>query len=128
MRKALLIGVIAATALTSPAVARDRHHHDRDRHHHSERHRDRHHDWRDRHHHRRVAYVSPYRGWNYRRLSVGHRLRPAFYGPRYTISDYGYYRIAAPRRYHRWIQYGPDLLLIDIRSGRVLQVLPNRFY
>ena len=120
MRKTLLIGLIAATALSTPAVARphDRHHGDR---HHYDRHD------RDRHRHH-VRYVSPYRGWSYRRVSTGYRLRPAFYSPRYAISDYDYYRVRSPARYHRWIRYGPDLLLVDIRNGRVLRVIPGRFY
>jgi Ni/Co efflux regulator RcnB len=58
----------------------------------------------------------------------GYQLRPAFYGPRYAITDYGYYRVHAPGRYQRWIRYGDDLLLVNIRTGRVLEVLPGRYY
>lgn len=129
MRTPILIALAAATMLSSPAVARphDRHHraerqherHDRDRNHYNRRDR-------DRHHYR--AYVAPYRNWNYRRVPVGYHLRRDFYAPRYAITDYGYYGLRAPGRYLRWVRYGPDLLLVDVRYGRVVQVIPGRFY
>lgn len=111
MRKALLIGLAAATVLSSPAVARDRHH---DRNHHQR-------------HHRHIVYVAPYKNWSYHRLNVGYQLRPAYYGSRYAINDFGYYRLRAPGRYQRWVRYGDDLLLVNIRTGRVLEVLPGRY-
>ena len=114
MRTTLLIGLAAATMLTSPAVARDRHHHHRGH----EVHRV----------HHRVAYVAPYRNWAYHRVRTGYQLRRAFYGPRYVVTDYGYYRLRAPARYQRWVRYGDDLLLVNIRTGRVLEVLPGRYY
>jgi Ni/Co efflux regulator RcnB len=78
--------------------------------------------------HRRNAYVAPYRGWSYRPVTVGFRLRPAFYSPRYYISDYGLYHLRAPHsRWLRWIRYGDELLLVNIRTGRVLQAVPYGF-
>ena len=60
-------------------------------------------------------------------MSVGYRLQPAFYGSRYYISDYGSYNLQAPHsRSLRWIRYGEDLLLVNVRTGRVLQVVHNR--
>jgi Ni/Co efflux regulator RcnB len=135
MRGALLIALAAATILSSPAVARGHHGGHGNGHH--EWHGGRHGDWRHggrwhgdrgRHEgHRYRAYVAPYGGRAYRRVRVGYRLRPAFYGPRYVITDYGYYGLRAPGRFLRWIRYGNDLLLVDIRRGVVLQVLPGRF-
>jgi Ni/Co efflux regulator RcnB len=81
---------------------------------------------------RRVAasrnrYVAPIRNWNYRRVSVGYRLQPAFYGSRYYINDYGAYNLQAPHgRWLRWVRYGDDLLLVNIRTGRVLNVVHYR--
>jgi Ni/Co efflux regulator RcnB len=141
MRTVILVALAAATLVSSPAVARshDRHH-DGDRHHErhqrAERHdRDRH-DVRRHHysrnvrdrHHRYRAYVAPYRNWSYRRVPVGYHLRSAYYGPRYRISDYRYYGLRAPGRNLMWVRYGPDLLLVNVRTGRVVQVLPGRFY
>ena len=75
----------------------------------------------------RAAYVAPVRGWRYRAVGPGYRLQPAFYGSRYTVSDYRSYRLRAPGANQRWIRYGDDLLLINARNGRVLQVLRNRY-
>ena len=75
----------------------------------------------------RNRYVAPIRNWNYRRVSVGYRLQPAFYGSRYYINDYGAYNLQAPHgRWLRWIRYGDDLLLVNIRTGRVLNVVHYR--
>jgi Ni/Co efflux regulator RcnB len=69
------------------------------------------------------AYVAPYRNWSYHPVTVGYRLQPSFYGSRYYISDYGMYNLRAPSRWQQWIRYGNDLLLVNIRTGRVLQVV-----
>jgi Ni/Co efflux regulator RcnB len=75
----------------------------------------------------RSAYVAPVRNWSYRPVTVGYQLQPSFYGSRYYISDYGAYHLQAPRyRYLQWIRYGNDLLLVNIRTGRVLQVVHYR--
>ena len=75
----------------------------------------------------RSAYIAPVRNWNYRPVTVGYRLQPSFYGSRYYITDYGTYRLQAPRhRWLRWIRYGDDLLLVNIRTGRVLDVVHYR--
>ena len=75
----------------------------------------------------RTAYVAPYRGWRYRAVTPGYRLQPGFYASRYTISNYGRYRLSAPGYNRRWVRYGDDLVLVNLRSGRVLQVMPNRY-
>ena len=74
----------------------------------------------------RSAYVAPYRNWNYRPVTVGFRLQPVFYGSRYYVSDYGTYHLRAPGRWQRWIRYGDDLLLVNVRTGRVLDVVHYR--
>ena len=77
--------------------------------------------------HTHAAYVAPYHNWSYRPVNVGYRLQPAFYGSRYYISDYGAYNLQVPHsRSLRWICYGEDLLLVNVRTGRVLQVVHNR--
>lgn len=76
----------------------------------------------------RRAYVAPYRGWNYRPVVTGYQLRPGFYGSRYVISNPSYYRLRPAVRNQRWIRYGDDLLLVNVRNGRVLQVLRNRYW
>ena len=135
MRKFILLSAVAALAIPSVATAQ---HHDRDnRSYDSQRydHRDRDRGDRDRHNSRyrhpnrtHVAYVAPYRNWNYRRVNVGYQLQSAFFGPRYYVSDYNAFGLPYPGRNKQWIRYGNDLLLVNIRTGRVLQVLPNRYY
>jgi len=76
-----------------------------------------------------VAYVAPYRNWRYNRVNVGFQLRPVFYSPRYYITDYGQYRLPPPRHHwRRWVRYGDDLLLVNIRTGRVLDVVHYRYW
>lgn len=132
MRKLILLAALAATAASGTAIAQQQHrdwrHDNRDARHDR---RDWRHDQRDMRHnrrdmHRHNVYVAPYRHWNYRPVTVGYRLQPAFYGTRYFISDYGTYHLRAPGRWQRWIRYGDDLLLVNVRTGRVLQVIHYR--
>lgn len=104
-----LVLLAAMTAVAIPAAASARHHNE---HHYRHGHAK----------HRHVTYVAPYRSWSYRPVTVGYQLRPAFYGSRYYINDYGMYGVGEPARYHRWIRYGDDLLLVNVRTGRVLAV------
>ncbi|WP_129793274.1 RcnB family protein [Sphingosinicella sp. CPCC 101087] len=81
----------------------------------------------DRRDRRRSQYVAPYRNWHYNAVRTGHRLRPAFYGSRYHIANPAQYRLRPAARNQRWIRYGNDLLLVNTRTGRVLQVAVNRY-
>ena len=127
MRKFILLGLMAATAVTGTAVAQDRHERREVR---QEIRRDIRQDARhDRREIRRdrVVYVAPYNGWRYRTITPGFRLQSSFFGSRYIISDYGRYQLRAPNRFQRWIRYGDDLVLVNVRNGRVVQVIRNRF-
>ena len=75
----------------------------------------------------RASYVAPYRGWKYRPVRAGERLRAPFYRPSYVIAEPGRYGLAVARGERRWIRYGDDILLVDIQAGRVLKVLPGRY-
>jgi Ni/Co efflux regulator RcnB len=76
----------------------------------------------------RSAYVAPVRNWSYRPVTVGYQLQPSFYSSRYYITDYSAYHLRAPGRFLQWIRYGNDLLLVNIRTGRVLQVIHYRYW
>jgi Ni/Co efflux regulator RcnB len=76
---------------------------------------------------RQSRYVAPYRDWRYSRVNVGYQLRPVFYSNRYYISDYARRGLRQPGRNQQWIRYGDDLLLVNVRNGRVLQTIYNRF-
>lgn len=89
-------------------------------------------DWRDyRRSHRNVyhrpAYQGP-RGYRYRPVTVGYRFNRDYYGDRYWVRDYNRYRLPAPRAGHRWIRYNNDVVMIDMRSGRVTQVYNGFFW
>ena len=136
MRKLILLAAMAAVAVPGAAAAQrpDTSRHDTAR---QDRATTRHdqrtvrqdrrnlrNDRRGNTHRTRSAYVAPVRNWSYRPVSVGYRLQPSFYGSRYYITDYGAYHLRAPHgRWLRWIRYGDDLLLVNIRTGRVLQVV-----
>ncbi len=82
----------------------------------------------DRRDRRRSQYVAPYRGWRYSAVRPGYQLRPGFYGQRYVIVNPGQYRLRSGLRNQQWIRYGNDLLLVNVRNGRVLQVVRNRYW
>lgn len=80
----------------------------------------------DRRDRRRSQYVAPYQSWSYRAIAPGAQLRSGFYGSRYIV-DPARYRLRPVGRYQRWIRYGDDLVLVNVRTGRVIQVLRNRY-
>jgi Ni/Co efflux regulator RcnB len=67
------------------------------------------------------AYSGP-RGYSYRPVAVGHRFEPAYYGNRYWVNNYSNYRLPAPGRNARWVRYGNDVVLVNVRNGRVMRV------
>ena len=44
------------------------------------------------------------------------------------MNDYSAFQLRAPGHYQRWVRYGDDLLLVNLRTGRVLQVVHNRYW
>jgi len=89
-------------------------------------------DWRDyRENHRdafhRGRYVGP-RGYAYRPVNVGYRFAPAYYGHRYTIANPARYRLPPAYGPQRWIRYGDDVVLVNIRTGRVIEVHRDFFW
>jgi len=81
-------------------------------------------DRQDRRQHRRgyTRYQAPYSSWSYRPVNRGYNLQPRFYTQRYYAPGY---RVQGNQR---WIRYGDDLLLVNARNGRVLQVRRNYFW
>lgn len=89
-------------------------------------------DWRDyRRAHRDMFHLPRYmapRGYTYRPVTVGVRLAPVWYGRSYWISDPYRYRLRVVSGPERWIRYGNDVLLVNTRTGRVIEVNPGFFW
>lgn len=87
--------------------------------------------WRSTHRHVYALprYRAPYGyGHDYRRLMIGIQLDRLLYGRSYWISDPWSYRLPASYGPYRWVRYHDDVLLIDLRDGRVLDVLYDFFW
>jgi hypothetical protein len=94
---------------------------------------DRRYDWRsyrqsNSNYYRPGRYYSPYRGHNYSRISIGFSLGSGYYGSRYWINDPWEYRLPAAYGTYRWVRYYDDVLLVDIRNGRVVDVIRDFFW
>ncbi|MBT2243343.1 RcnB family protein [Sphingobium sp. BHU LFT2] len=67
-------------------------------------------------------------GYRYRRWTVGLFLPAVFFSSYYYYNDYWRLGLGAPPYGYRWIRYGPDLLLVEVRSRRVVDVVYGAFY
>ena len=88
------------------------------------------HGWRDNHRdwYRLGRYYPPYRGWSYRRLSVGFVLDALFWSDDYWIADPFYYRLPPAYGPYRWVRYYDDALLVDTYTGQVVDVIYGVFW
>jgi Ni/Co efflux regulator RcnB len=75
----------------------------------------------------RHQYVAPYRGWSYTALEPGAKLRSRFYGTQYNVAHPDGYDLRQAGSHQRWVRYGNDLVLVNLRTGRVLEVATGRF-
>jgi Ni/Co efflux regulator RcnB len=76
---------------------------------------------------REPAYSYP-SGWSYRRWDSGQALPLLFLSSRFFFNDYGRYGLGPPPPHYVWVRYGPDLLLVNRRTGRIRQVIYGAFY
>ncbi|MFT3965582.1 MAG: RcnB family protein [Sphingobium sp.] len=86
-------------------------------------------DWRDYRAKNRAIYA---RGnWRapfaYQRFQPGAAIRPNYYASRYYIANPGRYRLPPATGTNRWVRHYDDALLVNVRTGRVVQVI-NGFY
>ena len=75
----------------------------------------------------RKQYVAPYRNWSYAAVAPGTKLRSRFYGTTYSVAHPDGYALTRAKKNQRWVRYGNDLLLVNVRSGRVIEVASSRF-
>ena len=83
--------------------------------------------------------VAPVKGWprrsqpygyryDYRRFGLGASLSRSLFAPSYWIDDpWAYLRPPAYGPY-RWVRYHGDALLVDLRTGRVVDMVYDIFY
>lgn len=94
--------------------------------------RDRRYDWRrhrdrDRSRFHVGLYIDPF-GWSYRPWQLGWSLPSRFYSTRYWINEPWEYRLPPVAPPYRWIRYYDDVLLVDLRTGRVVDRIPDFFW
>jgi Ni/Co efflux regulator RcnB len=66
-------------------------------------------------------------GFGYHRYLVGHRFPHEFWVHDYYIADYADYDLAPPPDDYQWIRYGPDIVLVDLDTGEIAQIVYGVF-
>lgn len=77
------------------------------------------------------VHVAPFvypGGWGYRRWGIGMALPSLFLGEAYWYADWAAFGLAPPDPGFQWVRYGPDLLLVNIATGQVVDVVYGAFY
>jgi Nickel/cobalt transporter regulator len=74
-----------------------------------------------------IPFIYP-NGWAYRRWAVGAALPPLFLVRDYWYPDWAALGLEPPPPGAQWVRYGPDLLLVDVSSGQVIDVAYGVFY
>ncbi|QIK96913.1 RcnB family protein [Sphingomonas sp. HDW15A] len=59
-------------------------------------------------------------GYAYVRRPIGYVLPRAFLAPAYYYSGYAALGLAAPTAGYQWVRYGPDLFLVQVATGQVV--------
>lgn len=79
----------------------------------------------------RVHFARPWvypSGWAYRRWAIGAVLPALFLAPAYYYADWADVGLTPPPPGFEWIQYGPDLLLVNVTTGEVIDTAYGVFY
>ena len=67
-------------------------------------------------------------GYGYRRFGIGLTLNSVLFDQNYWIDDAEYYRLPPAYGPYRWVRYYNDALLVDLRSGYVVDAVYDIFY
>ncbi len=67
------------------------------------------------------------RGYRYHHWGVGYRLPREYWISDYYIDDYAAYDLDPAPDGFRWIRYGPDILLINVDTGEIVQTVYGAF-
>ncbi len=87
-------------------------------------------DWRsyrnrDRRTFARGSWRAPFRYYGFR---TGMSISPRYFSSRYYISNPWRYRLPPAYGNQRWVRHYDDVLLVDVRRGRVIRVIRNFFW
>jgi Ni/Co efflux regulator RcnB len=66
-------------------------------------------------------------GYGYRLWAVGAVLPPLFLAPTYYYSAWADMGLPPPDPGFQYVEYGPDLLLVNLATGEVVEVFPGAF-
>jgi Ni/Co efflux regulator RcnB len=72
------------------------------------------------------AFVWP-RGWSYRRWSIGALFPSLFLGPAYFYNNYATLGLQAPPPGYAWVRFGPDLVLVNLSTRAIEDVVYGVF-
>ena len=67
-------------------------------------------------------------GYAYRRWAYGQTLPLLFLTSVYFFTQYADLGLDAPPYGYQWVRYGPDLLLVQLGTGRIVDVVPGAVY
>ncbi|MDB5669923.1 MAG: hypothetical protein JWO25_882 [Alphaproteobacteria bacterium] len=74
------------------------------------------------------SYYAPYRNYRYNRLGIGGVLDSLFFGRDYWIDNPYDYRLPASPPGTQWVRYYNDVVLVDVYSGEVIDVIYDFFW
>ncbi len=73
------------------------------------------------------AFAYP-RGWHYRRWAIGGILPQRFLAQTYWYADWSALGLQAPPPGYEWVRFGPDLILVNLATGAIEDVIYGAFY
>ena len=85
------------------------------------------HNYRSQQRYRGYAYRPP-SGFYIRSWSYGDLLPRSWWGPQYRLNDWWSYGLPIPPIGYEYVRVGDDVLLVDMFSGRVVQVIYDVFW
>ena len=74
-----------------------------------------------------APFVYP-RGFAYRRWAPGLILPAVFLAPAYYYTNWAALGVSPPPPGFQWVRYGPDLVLVDVNTGQISDVVYGAFY
>jgi hypothetical protein len=74
-----------------------------------------------------APFIYPH-GWAYRRWIVGATLPGLFLASAYYYAGWADLGLPPPEPGFQWVRYGPDLLLVNVGTGQVADVVYGAFY